>query len=133
MTEGHLRIPPLLNSTHALTHIPQGGTYSTAQSACLLQTSAWRKRVAEDARMRSGVLFPKGSVPGLKHQWDCDLLPLLHACICSAPHPVSFRTACQNISVSLLLYYLLLSRLFHFISFELCTRSSNPIISYIIQ
>lgn len=35
---------------------------------------------AEDTGMRSVGLFPRGSVPGLKHQWNCDLLPLLHAC-----------------------------------------------------
>lgn len=66
------------------------------------------KREAEDAGMGSVGQFPKGSVPGLRHQWNCDLLPLLQASICSTPYPLSFKAAFQNISVSLLLHFVLL-------------------------
>lgn len=85
---------------------------------------------AEDTGMRSVGLFPRGSVPGLKHQWNCDLLPLLHACICGAASPFVFKASCQNISLSPLSHFPLL---FHSIPSELYLLSSHLITSCIIQ
>ncbi len=99
--ESRLGVPPLLYSAHALTRAPQGGTRGAAQYACLPRTSTGSKRVAGEAEMRSVGQFPKGSVPGLRHQWNCDLLSLLHASICSTPHPLPFKSCLsKHFSVS---------------------------------
>lgn len=80
---------------------------------------------AEDTGMRSVGLFPRGSVPGLKHQWNCDLLPFYtHA------RPFVFKASCQNISLSPLSHFPLL---FHSIPSELYLLSSHLITSCIIQ
>ena len=60
--------------------------------------------------MRSVGQFPKGSVPGWRHQWNCDLLPLFH--LQHSLSSLAFKAACQNISASPLLHFLLLLLLF---------------------
>ena len=56
--------------------------------------------------MRSVGQFPKGSVPGCRHQWNCDLLPLFH--LQRSLSSLAFKAACQNISASPLQHFLLL-------------------------